>query len=220
MNDWDHDSFEAELRKLTPARPPADFMAKLAECSTSQQQVFQALTARSRRRAGLLPNWLGQVGRALRARRDPAESLATQSLSRNPAARTECWPYLRPQPRVGLTSWWRMLRWLGPAAAIGAAVVALVCWRWSGPPAERHAKPTIAPLAAAAKPALKADDVEIDQRLVSAFDAVARLPSGQSVRFRCREWSDALVLRDSASGIEIEQRTPRLEVVPVSFETY
>jgi len=27
-------------------------------------------------------------------------------------------------------------------------------------------------------------------------------------------------LRDSASGIEVEQRTPRLEVVPVSFETY
>jgi hypothetical protein len=56
--------------------------------------------------------------------------------------------------------------------------------------------------------------------LVAAFDAVARLPDGQPVRFRCREWSDGVVLRDSARGIVIEQRMPRLEVVPVSFETY
>ena len=73
---------------------------------------------------------------------------------------------------------------------------------------------------AVAEPALKADKVELDQQLVASFDAVARLPSGQPVRFRCREWADAVVLSDSASGIVVEQRTPRLEVVPVSFETY
>ena len=220
MNDWDPDSFETELRKLAPARLPSEFMAKLAKCSAAQRSAFEAATASARRPAGLLPNWLGQVGRALRARRNPAESFEPHALSRNPAARTECAPYLCRQPRVGLPSWWRMLRWLAPAAAVGAAAVVLVYWRAAGPPGEQHVKPVVAPLAAAAQPALKADDVEIDQRLVSAFDAVAQLPSGQSVRLRCREWSDALVLRDSASGIEIEQRTPRLEVVPVSFETY
>jgi len=67
---------------------------------------------------------------------------------------------------------------------------------------------------------IKADDVEIDQRLVSSFDAVAQLPSGLPVRFRCREWADEVVLRDTARGIVIEQRAPRLEVVPVSFEMY
>ena len=29
MNDCDHEQFEAELRKLAPARPPAELMAKL-----------------------------------------------------------------------------------------------------------------------------------------------------------------------------------------------
>jgi hypothetical protein len=75
-------------------------------------------------------------------------------------------------------------------------------------------------LSVAAQPTIKADAVEIDQQLVAAFDAVARLPDGQPIRFRCREWSDEVVLRDSARGIVIEQRMPRLEVVPVSFETY
>lgn len=176
MNSWENELFEAELRKLTPAKPPADFMAKLASSLDSQQRVCEAPTTRSRRRKA---------------------------------------PLIFSMP-----SWWRALRWLAPAAAVGAAAVVLVCWQWSGPPGEQHAKPSVNPPATAAKSALKADDVEIDQRLVSAFDAVAQLPSGQSVRFRCREWADALVLRDSASGIVIEQRTPRLEVVPVSLETY
>ena len=56
--------------------------------------------------------------------------------------------------------------------------------------------------------------------MVALFDAVAQLPNGQPVRFRCREWADEVVLRDPARGIVIERRTPRLEVVPIRFETY
>jgi DNA-directed RNA polymerase specialized sigma24 family protein len=72
----------------------------------------------------------------------------------------------------------------------------------------------------AALPVLEADDVEIDRRLITAFEAVATLPTGEPVRFRCSEWSDEVVLRDRARGVVIEQRTPRFEVVPVRFETY
>jgi len=85
--------------------------------------------------------------------------------------------------------------------------VGLVVWRVSLP-------------AAKAAPALKADNVQIDQELLSAFDTVARLPSGEPVRFRCRTWMDQVVLTDKQRGVVIEQRTPRIEVVPVRFETY
>ena len=35
MNDRDHELFEAELRKLAPARPPAELMERLAVPSRS-----------------------------------------------------------------------------------------------------------------------------------------------------------------------------------------
>ena len=72
----------------------------------------------------------------------------------------------------------------------------------------------------AANPAMKADDVKIDQRLVSSFDAVARLPGGEPVRFRCENWMDQMVLKDSSKGWVVNNRQPRFEVVPVGFETY
>ncbi len=168
MNEHDHESFEAELRRLAPARPPAEFMERLAAST----------------RPRLAP--LSQ------------------------ASPVNCQP-----------DWWRLLlRWLAPAGAIAAAAAALLAWWWFGVGSDGHGKPAAILQTAGTNPALKADDVEIDERLVASFDAVARLPSGESVRFRCREWADALVLRDSASGIVVEQRAPRLEVVPVSFETY
>jgi hypothetical protein len=159
MNDCDQELFEAELRKLAPARPPAELMARLT--------------------------------------------------ASGPA------PVPRPSTLNTQPSWRLLLRWLAPAGAV-AAVVVLVVWWPSGHEDRQNSNQQMA----AAQPALKADNVEFDQQLVASFDAVARLPSGQPVRFRCREWADAVVLRDSASGIEVEQRTPRLEVVPVSFETY
>ena len=133
MNDGDHELFEAELRKLAPARPPAEFMARLA--------------AGCRQPSGLD----AQINLAA------ALSLA------------------------GAAAWrrrWRRLCWSGGAVQARAER------------AERQAgvgpRPDTAP---------RADNVEIDQQLVAAFDAVARLPDGQPVRFRCREWADAVVLR-------------------------
>jgi hypothetical protein len=109
---------------------------------------------------------------------------------------------------------WRSLalRWLVPATAV--LVVGAVIWRGS-PPAERSKGSQ-----QSASAPVKADDVQINQQLVSTFDAVAPLPSGEPVRFRCREWMDEVVLRDSRRGVEVTRRVPRVEVVPVRFETY
>lgn len=181
MNNGDHELFEAELLKLTPARPPAGLMEKVAAC---QPGFLRQMPDTVQDAAG--PN-----------RFSSAPNLRLSTLNHQPA-------------------WWRLLRWLAPAAAVGAAALTLLFWRWSRPESGASGNA----LAAADKPVLKADDVEFDQQLVASFDAIARLPSGQPVRFRCREWSDEVVLRDSVRGIVIEQRTPRLEVVPVSFETY
>ena len=163
MNDRDRELFEAELRRLAPARTPAELMERLA------------------------------VPRQCRQATNPQVSTTDY------------------QP-----GWWRLLRWLAPAATVAALVMMLLAWRLARPANRPHNDH----LRFGAQPALKADAVEIDQRLVSSFDAVARLPDGQAIRLRCREWTDEVVLRDSVSGIVIERSTPRLEVVPVSFETY
>lgn len=110
--------------------------------------------------------------------------------------------------------WW--LRWLAPAAAAAVVVLTLVRWPSSGPRSESPRTPD----AAEGVPVVKADDIEFDQRLIASFDEVAELPGGEPVRFRCREWEDAVVLRDSARGIVIERRVPRVEAVPVRFEIY
>jgi hypothetical protein len=160
MNDREHELFEAELRRLKPAEPPEQFMARLA---------------------------------------------AAQPVSRTPSG---VWSRSARQPGGG----WQFLRWLAPVTVAAAAVVVLLVWHPPSPPGQ--------PVIASVRPALKADNVEVDQELVAAFDAVARMPGGEPVRFRCREWLDNVVLRDSTQGVEVERSTPRLEVVPVRFETY
>jgi hypothetical protein len=102
-----------------------------------------------------------------------------------------------------------VLRWLAPAVAV--VVLGAIVWR-ANLPASRPPQTASAPV--------RADDVQIDQQLVSSFDTVATLPSGEPVRFRCREWMDEVVLRDSRRGVEVARRVPRVEVVPVRFETY
>jgi hypothetical protein len=160
MIEQDNESFEAELRRLKPARLPDDFQARLE-------------LARPR-----------------------------------PPRRTA----VGPGPQTESPGFWLWLRWLAPATA-AVLVLALVVARnqrdGSAPPRTARVEPT-----------LKADEVVIDRKLLASFDTVANLPDGEPVRFRCREWVDAVTLRDSGRGVEVEQRTPRLEVVPVSFETY
>ena len=67
---------------------------------------------------------------------------------------------------------------------------------------------------------LKADDLQVNQELISSYEVVATLPTGEPVRFRCRKWEDQLVVKDKKRGVEIQQDSPRVEVVPVRFETY
>ena len=113
-------------------------------------------------------------------------------------------------------SWACVLRWLVPA---GAVAVLCVTWYWSRP-ALSQPRPRLPQIAASPRPVLKADKVEIDRQIVADFDVVANLPSGQPVRFRCEQWMDKVQWRDSAKGLVVEQTTPRLEIIPVRFETY
>jgi len=203
MNDCDHGQFEAELRKLAPARPPAKLMAKLAAARCQPSGVPTGFGVRQS--SGAFDPHV------------PIQKRQRTGALQDAAAPRRFGPAPIPQPSTckPRPSWRLLLRWLAPAAAV-AAVVALVVWL----PSKRESQQRSNQRSVAAESALKADNVELDQQLVASFDAVARLPSGQPVRFRCREWADAVVWSDSASGIVVEQRTPRLEVVPVSFETY
>jgi hypothetical protein len=131
------------------------------------------------------------------------------------AARPLAHPRARQQQQneEGL-SWRQILRWLVPATALILAAGLL----WLNHARRPGHSPLSIPAANGAR--LNADEVRIDHELVSAFDAIARLPEGEPVRFRYREWMDDVILRDSARGVVIHQRTPRVEVVPVRFETY
>jgi hypothetical protein len=116
----------------------------------------------------------------------------------------------------------KLLRWLTPAAA-ALVLVAAVIWRSERPSTSRTeaaTKDSDRSQTGNAPTALKADNVRIDQALVSSFDAVARLPSGEPVRFRCQKWMDQVAFSDKAQGFVITNRTPRFEVVAVGFETY
>ncbi len=114
----------------------------------------------------------------------------------------------------------RWLRWLVPAtvAAVGAVLVWHGGYFSSLQITGRDAAPAVA--SAAVTPGLMADEVKIDQQLLSSFDAVARLPDGEPVRFRCENWMDQVVLSDKTKGLTVENRTPRFEVMPVGYETY
>ena len=178
MNENELERFEAHLRSVDPARPPAEFLQRLM----SETAVLVA-----ERRAHTALEVL-----SAQAEGSPAPETVRASAS---AARS---PWL---PLV--------LRWLVPATAV--LVLGALIWRANLPPGR---------VTETASTPVKADDVRIDQQLVSTFDTVAQLPSGEPVRFRCREWMDEVVLRDSRRGIEVARRVPRVEVVPVRFETY
>ena len=145
--------------------------------------------------------------RSLRPARPPAELIERLR---------ELEPALAVPASGGNTQWhWaHLLRWLVPATAV--LLAAGFVWFKHSQPRTQHGPS----LAVTVPPALKADTVQIDEQLVGAFDAVGRLPNGEPVRFHCREWMDNVVLRDKTRGVVIEQRSPRVEVVPVRFETY
>jgi hypothetical protein len=109
----------------------------------------------------------------------------------------------------------RILRWW-PAPAAAALALLLAGAIWFRTPAIDHTEPAVADT----RPALIADEVQIERHLVAAYDSIASLPDGEPVRFRCWEWIDEITVRDTTQGIVIHQRIPRFEAVPVQFETY
>ena len=107
-------------------------------------------------------------------------------------------------PAMREWAWFSFLRWAVPATAL--IVAGFLAWRFAVP----HGT----------NPVLKPDDVQITEQLVSSFDAVAKLPTGEPVRFRYQKWVDDVVMKDRKRGVVIEQRSPRVEVIPVGFDTY
>lgn len=159
MNDCEHGQFEAELRRLKPAKPPEELTARLAAVFPGRSQQ----------------------------------------------------PATRVQPAQSPDVWWVLLRWLAPGLA-AAIAVAVMLMPWTKQPSR--------PVAVNAGPVTGTNNVEIDRQLVAAFDTVARMPDGEPVRVRCREWIENVVLRDPAQGVVVERRTPHFEIVPVGFEIY
>ncbi len=151
--------------------------------------------------------------RGLTPKQPPAEFMARLAAGRplsEPAPPAEA-----PRRRqYSAFDWQAILRWLMPAAALAAAI-GLV---WLKPVADQSG--LAGALATTSRPALEAGSVQIDEHLVDSFDAVGRLPSGEPVRFRYQKWMDELTVRDKSRQVVIEQRIPRVEVVPVRFETY
>lgn len=112
----------------------------------------------------------------------------------------------RPAEAPPILAWWRWLFPLGITAA-GALLLAVQCV-------------TVPPPVAPEFAGLNADEVQVGQTLVAAFEVVTHLSDGLPVRVRCEHWLDELVLRDSTRGIAVEQSRPRYEVFPVNVETY
>ena len=147
------------------------------------------------------------------------EELRSRLLAAAPPKKARSAP---PWPALVVLGWLRVLRLAVPAAAavlIAAAVISSNSWKVGRgvPTAPGDAKSKTGAVAVAP---LKADEVKIDQELVSSFDTLARLPSGEPVRFRCNQWLDEITLSNKAQGLVLQERTPRLEVVTVGFETY
>jgi hypothetical protein len=146
-------------------------------------------------------------------RRLPPSAVPPDLMARLRAARVEPEPARSAAAERAVRWWdwvigWRGLAWATPVAAVWLLWLA---WRPAAVPgrvilAEAHG--------------IKADAVQVDHSLIASFDTVAQMPDGEPVRFRCREWQDDVVVHDGANGVLITQSTPRVEVVPVRFETY
>jgi hypothetical protein len=141
--------------------------------------------------------------------------LREESLARLARAGLEGRAPASPSRTGWLEHWRQILAWLAAAAAT-AAIMGLVVTRDGTPDRTRHLPAT----ALDTRPTLQADKVEVDENLVTSFDAVAKLPNGEPVRFRCRQWMDEVKLKDSSRGVSIERKVPRLEVVSVKYDTY
>jgi len=143
-----------------------------------------------------------------------------QSLQRIRAELTYTSKFAVPSglPATTAINWNSIFRWFAPVTAAAAIAVLLLLHFHR---TEIKTPPKSRPVASSSTmPVLRADKVEIDRQFVADFDAVTELPNGQPLRFRCEQWLDKVRLRDSAAGLMIERTTPRVEIVPVRFDTY
>ncbi len=137
--------------------------------------------------------------------------IAAQSAAPPGHAESASPPTCPPRPTL-LELCGSLLRWLLPAAA--AAGMGLFLGSRLASPSPTPADPQ------ASQAPLRADNVHLTRQYIGTFDAVAEMPGGELVRFRCQEWADQMTLRDAARGIEVVHSAPRFDVVPVRFETY
>lgn len=122
-------------------------------------------------------------------------------------------------------SWRRILWVLAPACAALVLLGVLLNSERGGPTrAERSSKAPEPPVrttsAPEAAPKELEDALEIDRYLVASFETVAESPERGPVRLRVDQWLDTVVFRDADTGIAIERHIPRVQVVPVRFESY
>jgi hypothetical protein len=143
------------------------------------------------------------------------EELRSRLLAAAPPKKARSAP---PWPALAFLGWMRVLRLALPAAAV-VLIAAVIVWRNASPPKPSTISSNSKNGMVAAAP-LKADDVKIEHDLVSSFDTLARLPGGEPVRFRCNQWMDEITFSNKAQGLVLQERTPRLEIVTVGFETY
>lgn len=141
---------------------------------------------------------------------------------------------LRPNPvKTGVDRsspvpvWPTFLRWFIPAAAL-PILLAVGIWWFHAEPGQSPVAPTgtgILASASAPEPPEhtstdSAEQVHIDHRLLAAFETVAEVPGRGPVRFRFSEWEDRVVVRAPDSGLSVERRTPRFEIIPIRYESY
>jgi hypothetical protein len=142
-------------------------------------------------------------------RRIPPAAVPPNLMARLRAARLRAQPAEMPAARWSFPWAKWFIHWRGLAAVAPAATI-LLLWVALRPAAESAENTS----------GIKANAVQVGHSLVASFDAVAQLPDGEPIRFRCRKWRDDVVVHDDAHGVFITQSTPRVEVVPVRFETY
>jgi hypothetical protein len=123
----------------------------------------------------------------------------------------------KPRAQTGAADGFRtlLLRWLAPA--LGASALAAIAIMIS---VRVHSTRPEVKLAREIGQGITADDVQINHELVGSFETVANMPGGEPVRLECKRWLDKVVYHDKTTGTVIEQETPRLQVVPVGYETY
>lgn len=127
-------------------------------------------------------------------------------------------PGLFDRVRLSLDRAGFWLRWCA-APAVLVCLIGMLWFRPEPPPTLVDASGTNRAHQLTEVPA-GAGEVEIEHDLVDSYEMVADLPSGVPVRFRLDKWHDTVVYRDPQTGLAVERRSPRFEVVPMSLASY